>query len=69
MGICRRLDIARLLCEAGANKDNASDDGTTALMWASPEGHPNVARLLCRTGADKDKANEEGATALMQASG
>ena len=27
-----RLEVARLLCEAGADKDKASHDGATALM-------------------------------------
>ena len=61
------LEVARLLCEAGADKDKASEDGDTALMFASFKGHLEVARLLCEAGADKDKANEDGDTALMQA--
>ena len=52
-------------CEAGADKDKAGEDGSTALMWASQKGHLEVVQLLCEAGADKDNANQEGATALM----
>ena len=64
------LDIVRLLCGAGANKDKAAENGTgtTPLMVASRAGHLEVARLLCEAGADKDKAAENGATPLMVAS-
>ena len=30
---------ARLLLEAGADKDLAGNDGLTALLWASRRGH------------------------------
>ena len=40
-------------------------DGATALMLASANGHLEVARLLCEAGADKDKAMQDGATALI----
>ena len=63
-------EVARLLCEAGADKDKADMEGATALMRASRYGHLEVARLLCEAGANKDKANNRyGATALMGASG
>ena len=51
------LEVARLLCEAGADKDKARQDGATALILASRNGHLEVARLLCEAGADKDKAS------------
>ena len=57
------LEVARLLCEAGADKEKADETGATALMTASVKGHLEVVRLLCKVGADKDKANETGATA------
>ena len=37
------LEVARLLCEAGADKDKASQDGATALIFASQNGHLEVA--------------------------
>ena len=49
------LEVARLLCEAGADKDRAKQDGATALMAASYCGHAEVVRLLCEAGADGDK--------------
>ena len=60
--------MARLLCEAGADKDYTNEDGQTALMEASSYGLQDVARLLCEAGADKDKADHSGDTALWWAS-
>ena len=52
------LEVVRLLCLAGADKDKATWNGSTALMRASysNNGHLKVAQLLCEAGADKDKA-------------
>ena len=52
--------VARLLLEAGANKDLAA-----AFWMASHEGHLEVVRLLLESGAGKDLANDDGATALI----
>ena len=49
--------MARLLCEAGTDKDSA-----TALMLASVERRMEVMRLLCEVGAEKDMASQDGAT-------
>ena len=62
------LEVVRLLCEAGADKDKADKDGFTALILASSRGHLDVARLLCEAGADKDKGIVDGHTALIWAS-
>ena len=48
------LEVVRLLCEAGADKDKADNDGSTALMSASVRGHLEVVRLLCEAGVDKE---------------
>ena len=61
------LEVVRLLCEAGADKDKADVDGLTALTSASREGNLEVVQLLCDAGADKDKAIQSGATALTLA--
>ena len=60
---CGHLQVVRLLCEAGADKDKANQDGDTALMIASADGRLEVARLLREAGADKDIAVETGARA------
>ena len=62
------LEVARLLWDAGADKDKARQDGATALILASYYGRLEVARLLCEAGADKDKATQDGDTALILAS-
>ena len=41
----------------------ADQDGDTALMLASEEGHVEVVGLLLEAGADKDSANNDGKTA------
>ena len=45
-----------------------AEDGATALILASENGHLEVARLLCEAGTDKDMATQDGGTALMAAS-
>ena len=61
------LEVVRLLCEAGADRDKVNLAGRTALMWASHNGRLEVARMLFEAGADKDKANQYGDTALKLA--
>ena len=61
------LEVARLLLDAGADKDAANNrTGQTALMVATDWDRLEVVRLLLDAGADKDAANNRtGATALM----
>ena len=40
------LEVARLLLEAGADKNCCDDDGMTALLLAADKGHLEVAHLL-----------------------
>ena len=40
------VDVVSSLLKAGANKDLASDNGSTALMKASSAGHSEVVNLL-----------------------
>ena len=54
----RHLEVVRLLCEAGADKDKADQDGHTSLILASQAGHLEMVRLLSEGGADKDKPNQ-----------
>lgn len=54
------LEVVRLLCEEGADKEKAVQDGTTPLLVASKNGHLEVVHLLCEQGADKEKAMQSG---------
>lgn len=59
-----QLEMVRLLCQAGHDKDQADGTGATPLHVASCRGHLEVVRLLCWAGADKDRADDSGATPL-----
>ena len=56
--------MARLLIEAGADKENAPVDGQTPLGIAVAGGDLDMARFLIKAGADKEKALEDGQTPL-----
>ena len=60
-------DSAKLLLEAGADKDIADDEGMTPLHYAAFKGHFDCLRLLLEAGADKDRADEDGGTPLHRA--
>ena len=60
--------MVKLLCDAGAAKDQAKDEGTTPLFMTSQEGHAEEVKLLCDGGAAKDQAMNDGATLLYMAS-
>ena len=62
------MGFARLLLEAGADKNLANKTGRTALMIASASGHVETTRALLKAGADIDMTNNSGRTALMIAS-
>ena len=59
------LEAVRLSLEAGADKDAAMADGTTALIVAAQKGHLEVMRLLLEAGADKDSERTDGARAMF----
>ncbi|OLQ14711.1 Ankyrin repeat domain-containing protein 50 [Symbiodinium microadriaticum] len=56
------LGVARYLVEAGADKDQANNDGATPLWIAAQHGHLDVVIFLVEAGAEKDEANNDGAT-------
>jgi len=45
-----------------------TNDGFTALMWASHRGQLGIVRELCERGANVNAASNDGTTALMMAS-
>ena len=55
--------------DQGVHKDSQDDEyGSTALMWASDNGHEAVCELLITRGCNVDMQNKDGWTALMYAS-
>ena len=54
------VEMARLLVEAGADKDLPGQFGYTALMLAAETGHEEMARLLLEAGADIDLREKFG---------
>jgi ankyrin repeat protein len=60
------VESARILVEAGADKNETLPDGTPALTLAAYSGHTGVATLLLEKGADPNAA-EIGFTALHAA--
>lgn len=60
--------VRALLLEAGAAMNQTDEDGMTALLVATVEGHADCVRLLLEMNADVDKAVDGGGTALMAAS-
>ncbi len=62
-------DIARLLLETEAEDNTVRQDGETALMLASQNGHCDIVRLLLESGAEVNIGKkDDGWTALMVAS-
>ena len=55
------------LIDAGANVNEQSNTGITALQTASGMGKTDVVRLLIRRGADVNQKAKGGFTSLMQA--
>ncbi|KLU91741.1 hypothetical protein MAPG_10690 [Magnaporthiopsis poae ATCC 64411] len=56
--------IAKLLLEAGAEKETKNGKGDTPLHWAAFRGHEAIARLLLEAGAEKEAKGETGRTPL-----
>eukprot|EP00438_Fugacium_kawagutii_P033967 Skav229532 [mRNA] locus=scaffold451:213104:226195:+ [translate_table: standard] len=64
------LEVVRILIEAGADKNQAADNGALPLNIASHQGHLEVVRFLVEAGADKNQASTSklGASSLYVAS-
>ncbi|MGH8727052.1 MAG: ankyrin repeat domain-containing protein [Burkholderiales bacterium] len=56
--------IVRRLLEAGANVNDVSPNGTSALMMAARGGYRETVLMLLGNDADIDLKNERGGTAL-----
>src|SRR5438128_7579782 len=57
----------RALLKQGRRPDTASEDGTTALHWATYREDVALVELLISAGADVNAANRYGATPLALA--
>ena len=57
-----QVELAELLCAAGAPVSQAAEDGTTPLHLAARAGHAELSRVLLRCGADAS-ATVDGSTA------
>ena len=62
------LDRVHSLIGGGHDVNAPQPDGSTALLWAAYESHPEMVAALAEAGADPDAANEFGVTPLLQAS-
>ena len=66
------LEVVRLLLDAKADKDKATDadaHGVTPMYVASHQAHLEVVRLFLEANADKDKATDAlGETPMFAAS-
>jgi ankyrin repeat protein len=55
-----RLEATQLLLDAGADPSRAGSSGTTPLIIAAINGHPEVLRLLLARGAAVDAVEPRG---------
>jgi ankyrin repeat protein len=51
-----------------SNVNARSEDGSTALLWATYRADPDMVRMLIAAGADVEAANHYGVTPLLEAS-
>jgi len=62
------IEVVKALLAAGADPNQARDDGITPLFAASVKGHVEVVKVLLAGGADPNQARaEDGATPLLVA--
>jgi ankyrin repeat protein len=61
-------EALRTLLQGGADVNERTGDGSTALLWASYRDDVESAQLLIAAGADVNAANDLGATPLWAAS-
>ncbi|CAH2058936.1 unnamed protein product, partial [Iphiclides podalirius] len=63
--VAGRLEVLRVLAEAGAELDAGSDSGSTPVRSACFMTHYEVVRFLVERGADIHKPNHNGGTCLI----
>lgn len=61
-----KLEIVRVLLEAGADSSLEDENGDTAMTSAADREHIAIARLLIEKGTSIDSKNSKGITALMR---
>ncbi len=63
-------DVAAVRAQlaSGADVNAAETDGTTALLWATYQGSPELVKLLLDAGAEPNVPNKFGVTPLLQSS-
>lgn len=66
-GLRTHEECLRLLLAAGADANEARDDGTTALMWAADTGWLAGVEILIAHGANPFAVRDDGANAFMWA--
>ena len=62
------LMSVRSQLEQGADKNETTNKGRTAMWHAAKNGHSEILQLLLNLGANKDKADDKNETPLFQAS-
>jgi ankyrin repeat protein len=62
-----RVDVMRVLIEAGADTQAKSGDGTTLFLAAAGSGHVEAARYAYQFDKDVKAVDEEGSTAMHEA--
>ncbi len=62
-----RVDVMRVLIEAGADTKAKSGDGTTLFLAAAGSGHVEAARYAYQFDKDVKAADEEGSSAMHEA--
>jgi ankyrin repeat protein len=61
------VECVRVLLEAGAPVAQTMQDGITALMVASGQGHVDCVRALLEAGAQVEQAEPNGTSAFIMA--
>ncbi len=62
-----RIDLVRVLLEAGANASMTFGDGSTVLMGAAQDGRTEMVRVLLAAGASVNAQAVDGSSALLAA--